>query len=116
MPPVEALKMLVSHVATDGQPGQKGKKLLVVDARKAYLHAAPTRDIYVDLLPELKRFGTAPGSSGVSIARAMHPQDGKRFWRGSSSDMVLYKGWHHHVAFDMAPATCVVSCMEMTSF
>ncbi len=52
-PPLEALRFLLAHVA-----GRNGAdNLLVVDARKAHLHAHVDRPIYVDLPPELARPG-----------------------------------------------------------
>ena len=52
-PPLEALRFLLAHVA--GKSG--ADSLLVVDARKAHLHAHVDRPIYVDLPPELARPG-----------------------------------------------------------
>jgi hypothetical protein len=52
-PPLEALRFLLAYVA-----GRNGAdSLLVVDARKAHLHAHVDRPIYVDLPPELARPG-----------------------------------------------------------
>ena len=51
-PPLEALRMLISNVASSSGPG-----LLVIDASKAHLHASVDRLIYVDLPPETR----APG-------------------------------------------------------
>ena len=51
-PPLEALRMLVSHAASGRQNGLGGRKLLVIDARKAHLHAMAEREVYVDLPPE----------------------------------------------------------------
>ena len=58
MPPLEALRLLISSVATSQSgdcPG--GTKLLVIDARKAHLHASPERDLFVELPPEVRRPG-----------------------------------------------------------
>ena len=57
MPPLEALRMLVSHVATDRSLGKDAKKLMVIDARKAHLNAIPTREIFVELPPEIRKPG-----------------------------------------------------------
>jgi len=57
MPPLEALRMLISGVATGRMSGRHGRKLLVIDARKAHLHAVPVRDIFVELPPEIRRPG-----------------------------------------------------------
>lgn len=51
-PPLEALRMLISHVASS-----EGEKLLLMDARKAHLHASAIRLVYVDLPPEERQPG-----------------------------------------------------------
>jgi len=57
MPPIEALSMLLSFVATGRSDGRGGKKILVMDAKKAHLHAFPDRDVFVRLPPEIRREG-----------------------------------------------------------
>jgi hypothetical protein len=52
-PPLEALRLLLAHVAGQNQV----EKILVVDARKAHLHAHVDRPIFVDLPPEVARPG-----------------------------------------------------------
>jgi hypothetical protein len=52
-PPLEALRLLLAHVA--GQ--SRAEKILVVDARKAHLHAHVDRPIFVELPPEMARPG-----------------------------------------------------------
>jgi hypothetical protein len=56
-PPLEALRMLLSHVASGRRSGKGGRKVLVIDARKAHLHALAERLVYVDLPPEVKEPG-----------------------------------------------------------
>ena len=51
-PPLEALRMLLSIVAST-----RGCKVLVMDARKAHLHASVDRLIYVDLPLEIRKPG-----------------------------------------------------------
>jgi hypothetical protein len=51
-PPLEALRMLLSEVAS-----KRGSKLLVMDARKAHLHAMADRLVYVSLPPEARKAG-----------------------------------------------------------
>jgi hypothetical protein len=53
-PPLEALRMLLSHTASGRRSGKGGRKVLVIDARKAHLHALAERLVYVDLPPEAK--------------------------------------------------------------
>ena len=51
-PPLEALRMLLSIAASS-----QGYKILVMDARKAHLHATVDRLIYVNLPPEARKPG-----------------------------------------------------------
>ena len=51
-PPLEALRMMISHAASGRAHGRGGRKLLVIDARKAHLHAMAGREVFVDLPPE----------------------------------------------------------------
>ena len=57
MPPLEVLRMLISQAATGRTSGRGGKKILVIDAKKAHLHAVPDREIFVDLPPERRQPG-----------------------------------------------------------
>ena len=49
--------MLVFRAATGRRSGSGGRKILVVDARKAHLHVTTERDIFVELPPEIRRPG-----------------------------------------------------------
>ena len=51
-PPLEALRMMISHAASGRTNGRGGRKILVIDARKAHLHAMAGREVFVDLPPE----------------------------------------------------------------
>jgi hypothetical protein len=51
-PPLEALRMLLSVAAST-----HGSKIMVMDARKAHLHAKVDRLIYVNLPPEVRKPG-----------------------------------------------------------
>ena len=57
-PPLEALRMMISHAASGRTHGRGGRKILVIDARKAHLHAMAGREVFVDLPPEQKVPGT----------------------------------------------------------
>ena len=41
MPPIEALRILLSFTASGRQNGRGGRKVMVMDAKKAHLHAYP---------------------------------------------------------------------------
>ena len=59
-PPLEAIRLLLSDLAVRrrGQEKQRGRrKLLVIDVRKAHLHAFVDREVYVDLPPEVAKKG-----------------------------------------------------------
>jgi hypothetical protein len=56
-PPLEALRMILSHAASGRKSGKGGRKILVIDARKAHLHAMAERLVYVDLPPEVRQPG-----------------------------------------------------------
>ena len=57
MPPVEALMMLLSFVATGRTNGKGGRKIVVMDAKRAHPHAILDRDVFVRLPPEIRREG-----------------------------------------------------------
>ena len=44
--------MMISHAATGRTDGRGSRKILVIDARKAHLHAMAGREVFVDLPPE----------------------------------------------------------------
>ena len=49
--------MLISHAASGRSSSQGGRKILVIDARKAHLRATTGREIFVELPPEIRRAG-----------------------------------------------------------
>jgi len=53
-PPLEALRMIISDAATTGK---EERKVLLVDVRKAHLHAEAIREVFVQLPPEIRRPG-----------------------------------------------------------
>ena len=58
-PPLEAMRLLLSEAATTQADGAAmgSMKLLLLDAKKAHLHAPAVRQVYVDLPPERQRPG-----------------------------------------------------------
>ena len=52
MPPLEAKRMLLSHVATNRRQGHDSIEVSFIDARKAYYNAKPARPVYVTLPQE----------------------------------------------------------------
>ena len=53
-PPLEALRLLLSHAASGRSSSTGGRKIRAVDARKAHLHAFAERHLYVVLPPEVR--------------------------------------------------------------
>jgi len=53
-PPLEALRLMISEAATRGKVE---KKMLLIDVRKAHLHATAVREVYVQLPPEIRTPG-----------------------------------------------------------
>ena len=51
-PSVEALRLLFSHVATNCVGSHGGRNFIVLDARKAHLHAFAEREVYMELSTE----------------------------------------------------------------
>ena len=94
MPPLESLRMLVSHLATDRQQGSKGLKMLVVHARKAHLHVTPTRDIYIALPPERHQ----PGKC-AKLRRCLHgTRDAPARWEAYLTEHLEKLGFQLGVA------------------
>ena len=94
MPPLEALRTLISHAATGRRCGKGGQKLLVIDARKAHLHATPDRRVFVELPPELRR----PGFCG-RLRRCLYgTRDAPKRWEAYLSGEFRKMGFLQGVA------------------
>ena len=61
MPPLEALRLLISRTAAGRCNGVGGRKIRVIDAKKAHLHAYATRELHVELPAECR----VPGHCGL---------------------------------------------------
>ena len=46
-PPLEALRLLLSDLSSRGKQNGEPIKLMLLDAKKAHLHAAAERDLYI---------------------------------------------------------------------
>ena len=51
-PPLEALRLLLSHVTTSRTTGGQRRKVSFIDVRRAYFNATADRPTYVKLPPE----------------------------------------------------------------
>ena len=56
-PPLEALRLIVSHAATISESGAR-RSIMINDVRRAYFYAKIQRDVYVELPKEDKDHGT----------------------------------------------------------
>ena len=96
-PPLEALGLVLIHVAT----GTDSRKIMILDAEKAHLHAYAEREMFVELPLERRR----PGSCGRLVRSLYGTRDAPSLWekfaasqldglgfiRGLASSWVL---WH----------------------
>ena len=71
-PPLEALRLVLSHVAT----GTDGRKIMILDAKKAHLHAYAEREMFVELPPERRR----PGFCGRLVRSLYGTRDAPSLW------------------------------------
>ena len=56
-PPLEALRLIISHAATHAEEG--GRRMVMVnDVRRAYFYAKINRDVYIELPKEDPEYGT----------------------------------------------------------
>ena len=67
-PPLEALRLLLSDMTSRGEHASEPIKLMVLDAKKAHLHATAERELYVSL----------PAEAGGGCARLLRSLYGAR--------------------------------------
>jgi hypothetical protein len=91
-PPLEALRMLLSHAATGRRTGKGGRKILVIDARKAHLHAHAERLVYVDLPPEVRQPGMCAKLRRCLYGTRDAPARWEAFLAGELQKMGLERG------------------------
>ena len=101
-PPLEALRLLLSHAASGRSSSTGGRKILVVDARRAHLHACAARNLCVALTPEVR----VP-SMCAPLRRSLHgtrdaPARWEAFLSSSWRAWDLREGWPAHAAIDTA--------------
>ena len=48
-PPLEALRLIVSHAATLNSTGEAMREVMVNDVRRAYFYAKATRDVFIEV-------------------------------------------------------------------
>jgi hypothetical protein len=109
-PPLEALRMLLSHAATGRRSSKGGRKILVVDARKAHLHAPAERLVYVDLPPEAKRPGMCARLRRCLYGTRDAPARWEAFLAGELEKMGFHRGKASPCCFrhDSRDLRCIV--------
>jgi hypothetical protein len=88
-PPLEALRMILSHAASGRKTGQGGRKILVVDARKAHLHAMAERAVCVALPPEVRE----PGKCALLRRCLYGTRDAPARWEAHLADELVKMGF-----------------------
>ena len=105
MPPLEAMKYVISHAASGGQ---KKRNLMVVDVRRAYFNAPSRRPVYVQTPPE----DWEPGDEGRRCARLRsslyRTRDAARNWEEELRKFLMSIGGKVGTA-----STCVHSFNNM---
>ena len=71
-PPLEALRLVLSHVAT----GTDSRNIMILDAKKAHLHAYAEREMFVALPPERRR----PSFCGRLVRSLYGTRDAPYLW------------------------------------
>ena len=56
-PPLEALRIIISHAATNPEKGPE-RVIMINDVRRAYFYAKINRDVYIELPKEDPKYGT----------------------------------------------------------
>ena len=115
-PPLEALRLLLSRVASGRQHGRGGRKIMVVDARKAHLHAMVDRALYVDLPPEVRRPGRCARLKRCLYGTRDAPARWEAFLAGELQAMGMKQGKASPCCFahDSRDLICVVHGDDFT--
>ena len=88
-PPLEAMRLILSEAASQGAaPGQE-LKVMLLDAKKAHLHAMAERPIFVQLPPERAR----PGYCCRLIRSLYGTRDAPRLWEEFAASCLAKLGF-----------------------
>ena len=118
MPPMEALKIVISRVVSEKHHDKRTMhKLLLMDISKAYLHADVIDDcLYVELPTEMNM----PGYCGHLKKALYGTREAARCWEREYSktleSMGFMKGPQAHVCSGTVSVIAQSSFMEMTSW
>ena len=89
-PPLEALRFLLSWTATR-QKHTGRRKVLLIDVRKAHLHADAEREVYVQLPPELR--DKCPGMCWKLRKCLYGTRDAPKLWEGLCTRTLIGMGF-----------------------
>ena len=81
-PPLEALRIIISHAATFPDEGPE-RVIMINDVRRAYLYAKMTRDVFIELPKEDPKYGT--GLLGKLKLCFYGTRDATKGWQETSS-------------------------------
>ena len=88
MPPLEAMRLILSEAASQGGRGRE-LKVQLLDAKKAHLHAPAVRPIFVELPPERAREGFC-----CRLKKCLYgTRDAPRQWEAYAAGVLLKAGF-----------------------
>ena len=91
-PALEAIKMLVSIVASSSGGRVPTKRLMAMDIKRAFLHADMTREVYINLPPEAKE-GDKEEMVGL-LKKAMYgTRDAPQSWQAHVTSVLKQLGF-----------------------
>ena len=91
-PALEAIKMLISMVASSGQGRSPTKRLMAMDIKRAFLHAEMSREVYINLPDEAKE-GDKEDMVGL-LRKAMYgTRDAPQCWQSHVASVLRQLGF-----------------------
>ena len=108
-PALEAIKMMISIVASSNGGRRPRKKLMTMDIKRAFLHAPMYREVYIEL-PEEAKIGDTEDMVGI-LEKAMYgTRDAPQSWQAHVTNILKKLGFRpgranacvfHHGARDL---------------
>ena len=90
-PPLEALRLVISHAATrEGVTGKSGKQLMINDVARAYFYAKSKRTVYIQLPAEDEQ---GEGMLGLLNLCLYGTRDAATNWQETLSDHLVSIGF-----------------------
>ena len=94
-PPLEALRIIVSHAATQASDGTFSRGLMVNDVSRAYFYAKPQRKIFIELPPEDEE--ASAGEIGLLHVCLYGTRDAAKGWQNTLSQDLANIGYKRGV-------------------